>query len=657
MRLSARIVVLLCLLTLPFVSTRAQSERIENFHSDIHLLDDGTLLVKETIKIFSTGNQIRHGIFREFPTRYHDPLNNNYVVGFDWRGATLDGYPEPSRVEDYSNGKRIYLGDPKLYVSPGEHTYELNYSTNRQLGFFPDHDQLFWNVTGNGWGFVIDAASATVTLPPQIVPSEVSLDGFTGPQGARDKNFTGSFDDGKLQFQSTRPLAPREGLSIILSWPKGLIAPPSPQQKWNYFFADNRDALILLTALLLIAVYYAIVWSAVGRDPQSGVIMPLYEPPANLSPAAMRYLVRMGFDNKTFASAILDMAARGFLKIKFQAGSYTLYRTPADNRALTPDEQQLAAVMFSGRDQLWLHSENHTLISAGIKVLKARLKTFEQKIYFLTNGQFLVPAIIFSILVAFVVAYLKSPPTVLIIAFLAFWLSIWSIAVAALIIGAYTAWKEFLAANSTASSSAPSSTQLAVAKSPLAKALLLTIFAIPFTGFEIMALVFLTKFTSISMTIFLIASIALHILFRHLLKAPTAAGRKLLDQVEGFKLFLGAVDGDRLNRINPPDQTPETFEKFLPYALALDLEQAWAQKFSGILNAASLSPNSGDSSGYTPSFYSGSNWSGIAGGSFASDFAGSFTSAISSSSSAPGSSDGGGGGSGGGGGGGGGGGW
>jgi uncharacterized membrane protein len=114
-----------------------------------------------------------------------------------------------------------------------------------------------------------------------------------------------------------------------------------------------------------------------------------------------------------------------------------------------------------------------------------------------------------------------------------------------------------------------------------------------------------------------------------------------------------------LNRINPPEQTPETFEKFLPYALALDVEQVWAEKFSGVLNVASQAPDSGASSiGYTPSFYSGSNWNGAGGSFLASGFTDSFSSAISSSSSAPGASDGGsGGGSGGGGGGGGGGGW
>jgi uncharacterized membrane protein len=122
-------------------------------------------------------------------------------------------------------------------------------------------------------------------------------------------------------------------------------------------------------------------------------------------------------------------------------------------------------------------------------------------------------------------------------------------------------------------------------------------------------------------------------------------------------MFLGAVDADRLNRIMPPEQTPQTFEKFLPYALALDVEQDWSEKFSSILAAAGT-PSSSRSAGYTPSFYSGSSWNGFDGAGFASSFGNSFTSAIASSQAAPGSGGGGGsGGSGGGGGGGGGGGW
>src|SRR6266436_592415 len=443
MRLALRILALLASLCACSTAARAQSERIRDFHSDIRLLDDGTLLVKETITVFSTGNLIRHGIYREFPTHYKDRFANNYVVGFRWLGALCDGYPETSRVEDYSNGVRIYLGDKNSYISRGEHTYELNYSTNRQLGFFTDHDELYWNVTGNGWAFPIDSASATVTMPTAIVPSEVSLTGYTGPQGSHEKALTSALQaDGQFEFEATRPLASHEGLSIVLSWSKGLIAPPTSQEKLHYFFADNRDALLMLAAFLVLLLYYGLVWAAVGRDPKRGVIMPLYEPPADLSPAAMRYLVRMGFDNKTFAAAILDLAARGFLKIRFQADSYTLYRTKTDNRALTPDEQQLANQMFSGRDELWLHNENHTVISAGMAALKAWLKLNEQKTYSFTNSHYLIPAIVFSVATVATVAYLKSPALLLVIAFLSLWLSVWSVAVAGLLTVSFSAWKE-----------------------------------------------------------------------------------------------------------------------------------------------------------------------------------------------------------------------
>ena len=58
------------------------------------------------------------------------------------------------------------------------------------------------------------------------------------------------------------------------------------------------------------------VWLRVGRDPAKGTIIPLFEPPKGFSPAAVRFLMRMGFDAKTFAAAVLDMAVKGYLPSK-----------------------------------------------------------------------------------------------------------------------------------------------------------------------------------------------------------------------------------------------------------------------------------------------------------------------------------------------------
>ena len=142
--------------------------------------------------------------------------------------------------------------------------------------------------------------------------------------------------------------------------------------------------------------------------------------------------------------------------------------------------------------------------------------------------------------------------------------------------------------------------------------------------------------------------------FYHLLKAPTAAGRRILDQIDGFRMYLSVAEKERLNLENPPAHTPQLFEMFLPYALALDVEQQWAEKFADVLAIAGR--NAG---GYSPKWYSGTAWSSLGVAAFAGSLGSSLSSAISSASTAPGSSSGGGGGgsTGGGGGGGGGGGW
>ena len=172
----------------------------------------------------------------------------------------------------------------------------------------------------------------------------------------------------------------------------------------------------------------------------------------------------------------------------------------------------------------------------------------------------------------------------------------------------------------------------------------------------------LFKFSSSGVFLVLIGTIALNVVFHRLLKAPTRAGRDLLDKIDGFKLFLGATEGDQLKRLGAPltpvNKTPQLFEKYLPYALALGVEHAWAEQFTREM-AAAAEGGSQSGAGYVPSYYHGAALGAFTTAAFTSSFSSSFSSAVSSSSTAPGSSSGGGGGgsSGGGGGGGGGGGW
>jgi uncharacterized membrane protein len=223
--------------------------------------------------------------------------------------------------------------------------------------------------------------------------------------------------------------------------------------------------------------------------------------------------------------------------------------------------------------------------------------------------------------------------------FLMVWLAGWSAGVYVLVSHTLHAWKGYLFN--------PSHKAL-----DFAEAVGLSVMALPFVAGEIGGLIALAYTTSGTVILLLLALVAVNCLFHHLLQAPTHAGRILMDKIEGFKMFLSAVEKDRLNMLNPPHLTPQLFEKYLPYALALDVEQQWSEQFADALaQAGERAP------AYSPTWYSGTSWSSLGAGGFASSFGSSFSSAVSSSSTAPGSSSGGGRSSGGGGGGGGGGGW
>jgi hypothetical protein len=640
------ITLLLCA-ALGAITAHAQAERILDFRSDIRVQEDATIKVVETIRVSSAGNQIRHGIYRDFPTHYTDRLGNQYVVGLDVSAATRDGMTEEFRVEDHENGKRIYLGRANFLVPAGEHVYTISYTTTRQIGFFADHDELFWNVTGNGWIFYMDHVSARVWLPGSIPGDQVHLGGYTGPQGSRVQELTfGRQEDGSYVFASAVPFRANDGMTILLTWPKGYVTAPTGQEKLRYFLQDNRDAVFAAAGLLTIFFYYAIVWSLVGRDPAPGPIVAQYEPPPGFSPAAIRYLVRMSYDDKAFASAVLDMAVKGYLLIKEDEGIYTLTRTGKGREALSPEEQSAADSLFGNQPSVLLRNENHARISEAMQALKTWLKNTEYKTYFVTNGRYMIPAVVLSILTMVSIIFSQSPTKIGLAAFLSLWVSLWSIGVTGLLSLSFHLWKSAIASGGV--KSGVTATQ----------AFFITLMSLLFLGAEIVGLTLLATSVSFTLVVALVASVFFNAIFHHLLMAPTQAGRGVLDKIEGFKRFLGAVDGDRLNRAMPHEKTPEMFEKFLPYALALDVEQAWAEKFSGVLGEAQASGQ--DASAYSPSWYSGSSWNSMGADGFVSSLSGSFSGAISSSSTAPGSSSGGGGGgggSGGGGGGGGGGGW
>ena len=336
--------------------------------------------------------------------------------------------------------------------------------------------------------------------------------------------------------------------------------------------------------------------------------------------------MKMGYDRKAFAAAILSMAVKGYLTItERDDGKYTLERIGDSNTALSKGEKAAAAKLFKSRKKLTLTNTNHKAIGDANKALKTSLGAEYEKVYFLKNKNYFIPGMALTIL--FVVIQVLSGRDSVGALFMTVWLSGWTVGCAFLGLTVYAAW----------------------ASRNIGPAVFLTLFATPFFFGELMGLKMFSEAASPYAAATLILLAAVNILFYQLLKAPTRAGRQLMDTLEGFRMYLSVAEQDRLELLNPPDRTPELFEKLLPYALALDVEQQWNEKFADILSQAEIEKT------YRPGWYSGRSSLSNLGPSLG----GAFASAVSASTRAPGSSSGSGGGgsSGGGGGGGGGGGW
>ena len=442
-------------------------------------------------------------------------------------------------------------------------------------------------MTGNGWAFPIDVASADVTLPDGVASDDIQTEAYTGRQGVRREEYEASVEKGVARFTTTHALAVGEGLTIVTTWPSGHVTQPTRAMQAQYLLRDDEPLVFGAGGLVLLAAYYFLVWFRVGRDPPRGIVVPIYEPPEALSPAVMRYILRMRYDDRCFAAATLSLAVKGYLTIDeneprgiVRTGRYALKRTSKNaDSDLSRDEKVILEELFRGRQYIELIPENHAEVKAAKTAHAKCLRVLYMPGFFQINGGWHMLGIVISVAVAACV-FLVHPR------------------------GDFgMAW--FLL-------------------NPL--------------GYATLAAVLL--------------GLVANGVFGKLLFAPTRRGRSVMDRIEGFKLYLGVAEEQDLQRIKaPPLPTKELFERYLPAALALGVEQRWAERFAAVF---ALQANSA-----APAWYQGSGWDSSDVGNFNCSLASSLDSAISSASSAPGSSSGsdGGGSSGGGGGGGGGGGW
>lgn len=547
-----------------FFSAHAH-ESIKLFESAIAVHKDSSIRVRETITVAAEGVTIRHGIVREFPTKYQDKRGRSHYVGFAVNNVLLDGKKVAYRVEDAANGKMIFIGDRDIYLAPGVYTYAIEYTTNRQLGFFEKHDELYWNVTGNGWRLPIEKVLALVRLPDDIPTDRLTLEAYTGAFGAQGKAYSAHIVPHGAEFATTQPLQEFEGLTIVVTWPKGYVpAPTWSQQAW-WFLQDYFYIAWFFLGLLILGTYYFFVWYKLRKARPDSPIIPLFYPPDDMLPGAVRYFTKMDYDGKVLAADVVNMAVHGWLTIDYEPKIFKeTYTLKKKERKETPVlYADIFDTLFKDGDELVIKKTGEDdLVQSAVDWTSNRYNDSFKK-YFKRGAMSYLVGIVIAILI-----------------FVGF---LWQ--------GAYN------------------------------------VYWLMFVYFGIVALA------------------------RIFIKGYTYEGWLIYNQIAGFKLFLETTETERLKIVGtPPTKTPELYETYLPYAIALGVEEAWSRQFAPIFEKLKQEGHP-----YAPIWYVGAFDSR----SFASSVGNSLSSVISSSVSMPGGSSGSGGGgsSGGGGGGGGGGGW
>jgi hypothetical protein len=566
--------------------SRSATEKIidvTNFHARILVKDDGAFTVHETMKIFTNGvtfgprknPRLLSGIYRSISNRIQGQHAYYRRMAFEMISAAMDGNPIPYSVETSGSWftSYIFLGPDGLTLSPGVHEFTLEYTTDRHVNFLTDQDEFFWWVFGeggHGWATSVGRVEITVVLPEGSHGIIASLDDYSWNKGIGKipELLRRAAESGETNVLHYSKVVSEKNpyLSVVVGMPKGTVHEPDISKRMEFFFRDMIAYLPGIIGLTVFFLYYVIVWVRVGRDPAGKSIVPLYRPPAGCSPAFARFLFTMAYDRTGFASALLNLTAKGMIRILRHGDGYAVEKTGADNSGISPDEQVLYDALF--RDEKGKAYLSEWIVLDAITIHRAygkhrrHLQSSAGKRYFLRNARYVIPGVIISLVVAAVNAeivdvegsYVKQLTG----------LGLWTI------FAGYIC--RFLSRKNVLELRKPSKLVYLLLLFPAVLYSIAVSISHAFEVFNIMQFMFLVPLSIM---------VTAHMIFLFLLRAPTTLGRKVLDEIEGFRTYLAAAEGDRLDRMTPPEKTPGLYQAYLPYALALGVENRWSEKFSG----------------------------------------------------------------------------
>ncbi len=570
--------------------TLAEPVHVREFHATIDVGTDGGITVQERLLVDIPRVGEFHGIYRDIPvvTRWRE----SGVARMDVLSVTLDGKARPADdVKAQKGSVRIYQRDKNVRLAPGLHEFLLTYRMTGQVGLFADNDELTWNVTGSGWEAPIDRVYCTV-LCPQGAPffgQTAWLDRLRGKDSS-GVSLSRAEKDGRvvMNFRSRRSVMPGEQLTVAAGWGKGFVS----------VLQEGQGMTTLLLAALAggLFLYFCVTWYLFGRDPEKGVVIARFYPPLTkrgqesgqpgpMSPAAVGYLAHQAlFSPRCFGAALISLSGRGNCRVLGDAKKgFTLTRGEGQSPYI--EENAILRHLPEG-SALPVDKEHGEILYDMRQSLHTRLRREYAKMWKGGRGSIL------SGLFGSVWTFLGMAAALLGLAAVAGWSSGGVLPPQMMVGPAVLLFITFFARNFAKIVS------VQWKRGKRAKAVFLSLFFGAFFSVFVGGILYgaardiLLWFPPVQLAL-MAAVLLIPFGFSFIMDAPSVEARTLLDEIEGLALYIGMAEKDRLDALNPPEQSLEHYQELLPYAVALDLEAAWGARFAAVLEAHAAASTDG----------------------------------------------------------------
>jgi len=584
-----RLITAVLLLAASFLCEAASADNgarpgIAFFRADVTVREDATLEVREEIVVRNASFFYKHGFQRDLPISLTDRWDTRYVGTYQKdngiRVKILEVTEDGQRVS-YEQGKRygyaqLFIGERNVALDSGEHRFVIRYTVDWAMISGAGRDTLYWNAVGSERTVPISEAILAVHLPAAVPGENIEVEPRVGGLGLsfprKPENTLERVDDvsGAIVYRATN-MNPRQSLSVAVTWPSGYIQMP------KYVFLRREGGVLVAPAVLFL--YYLIAWVWIGPNAKPGVVVTRYEPPEGISPAAARYIASGITDGRSFAAVIAQLAVRGCIRVEADHGKYKLSRLMGDRAAeaaLAPEEKFVLALLFEDGPEIILtgamDARNSAQNARYVVHIHDELADRLGKKYFTRHSGIIALGVLGTFLSALALAVTARGPDTAAAVFTTLWVLFMGLMMGMMIEFSFaSAWKNAVRAGTGWIKLLPGTAAFSI-----------------FTAVIVFLLKKAASGVSLSFSLMLVAFLLINLGWGPRLNRKSPLGRQLSDQIAGFRQFLEKVDQDKLDHLNPAGSAQEDPDRFLPYAIALEVKEAWGDHLSQTFMASTV---------------------------------------------------------------------